>query len=155
MGCPTYRLATAADSDIIIDFSRRLNEEDPNFTGEFHFDETGVCNALNQLLTNPALGRVWLICANESPIGFVILCFGFSLESHGLDAVIDEIYLAADHRGLGIGTAALQFVEAEARRLGVKRLYMEVERANSRAITVYQKLGFEDLGRSLMNKRLK
>lgn len=151
---PTYRPATAADIDAIVDFSCRLNQEDPDFTGEFHFDEAGVRDALHQLLANPALGRVWLICADDSPIGFVALCFGFSLESHGLDAVIDEIYLAADYRGRGIGTAAMQFVEAEARRLGVKRLYLEVERANQRAVAVYHNLGFEDLGRFLMNKRL-
>lgn len=154
MSQPTFRLATPADSDTILDFSRRLNEEDPNFTGDFHFDEAGVRVALDQLLANPALGRVWLICANETPIGFVALCFGFSLESHGRDAVIDEIYLTAGYRGQGIGAAAMQFVEAEARRLGLKRLYMEVERANTRAMAVYQKLGYEDLGRFLMNKRL-
>lgn len=150
----TFRPATPAEVDTVVQFSRRLNEDDPSFTGDFHFDEAGVRNAIAQLVRDESLGRLWLICVDDAPVGYVALCFGFSLESHGRDGVIDEIYLLPTYRRQGLGTAAIQFVEAEARRLGVKRLYLEVERPNSAAVALYSRLGFQDLGRFLMNKYL-
>jgi ribosomal protein S18 acetylase RimI-like enzyme len=152
---PDFRLANDSDIDAVVEFSRRLNEEDPDFTGDFHFDEAGVRQAATELVADPALGRLWLIEQQNATIGYVALCFGFSLESHGRDAVIDEIYLLPEFRGQGIGTAAMQFVEAKARQLGVKRLFLEAERANLSAVALYQKLGFEDLGRFLLNKYLR
>lgn len=151
----TFRLANSGEIDTVIDFSRRLNQEDPDFTGDFYFNEVGVREATTELVGNPALGRLWLIEQQGAAIGFVALCFSFSLESHGRDAFIDEIYLLPEFRGQGIGTTAMQFVEAEARQLGVKRLFLEAERANIGAVALYQKLGFEDLGRFLLNKPLR
>lgn len=151
----TFRPAIAADIDTILEFSRALNVEDPSFTGQVHFDEPAVRTALVQLLQNPSLGRVWLVYASDRPIGYVVLTLGFSLEYHGLDAFIDEIYLAPTYRGQGIGKQVLAFVENEARRLGVKALHLEVERHNQRARSLYRRLGFSDQERFLLNKWLK
>ncbi len=146
------RPAQPQDIDTLVDFSRRLNREDPTFTGEFHFDEAAICAALTQLLADPSLGRVWLIVAGERPVGYVVLTYGFSLESHGRDALIDEIYLMPDYRDQGVGRRVLQQMEAEARRLGATRLYLEVEQSNTRAQAFYRQLGFEDHHRYLMSK---
>ncbi|MEW5957557.1 MAG: GNAT family N-acetyltransferase [Chloroflexota bacterium] len=149
---PRLRPAAAADIDLIVAFSRRLNQEDPAFTGDFHFDEPAVRGALAQLLADPSLGRVWLICIAAEPVGYVALTFGFSLESHGRDLLIDEIYLLPDYRGRGIGRWVIRQLEAEARGLGIIRLYLEVERPNRRAQAFYRQLGFEDHNRYLMSK---
>ena len=150
----TIRPATPTDIETIVDFSRRLNEEDPSFTGDFHFDTALVRTALAQFLAQPSLGRAWLVDDGTTPIGYVVLTFGFSLESQGQDGIIDEIYLAANYRGQGIGTQLLEFVETEARQSGLKKLYLEVERANTRAQKFYEQHGFEDHHRYLMSKRL-
>ena len=149
---PFLQPATSADLETLLDFSRRLNEEDPSFTGDFHFDQTAVRAALEQLLAEPSLGRVWLISVEERPVGYAVLTYGFSLESHGRDALIDEIYLLADYRGRGIGRWVLQQMEAEARAGGAVRLYLEVERPNNRAQTFYQRLGFTNHNRYLLSK---
>ncbi len=146
--------ATPTDIELILEFSRRLNEEDPTFTGGFHFDETAVQAALTQLLAEPGLGRVWLISVGGAIVGYVVLTFGFSLESHGRDALIDEIYITADFRGQGVGRQVIRQVEVEARRLGAHKLYLEVERPNSRAQTFYRRVGFIDHDRYLMSKLL-
>ncbi len=151
---PFLQPANPADINLILDYSRRLNEEDPAFTGDFHFDEAAVRAALVQLLAEPGLGRVWLITVDKVRVGYVVLTFGFSLESHGRDALIDEIYVTADQRGRGIGRQVIDQVEAEARRLGARKLYLEVERPNSRAQAFYRRLGFIDHNRYLMSKLL-
>ncbi len=148
------RPATPADIDLIVDFSHRLNREDPAFTGDFHFEEAAVRDALAQLLAEPSLGQVRLICDADRPLGYVVLTFGFSLESHGRDLLIDEIYLLPDYRGRGIGRQVINQLEAEARTLGITRLYLEVERPNQQAQAFYRRLGFEDHNRYLMSKWL-
>lgn len=146
--------ATPTDIGLILDFSRQLNEEDPTFTGDFHFDEAAVQAALAQLLVEPGLGRVWLISVGSATVGYVVLTFGFSLESHGRDALIDEIYITTDYRGRGIGRQVIRQVEAEAHRLGAHKLFLEVERPNRRAQAFYRRLGFIDHDRYLMSKLL-
>ena len=148
------KLASLEDVATILAFCCALNEEDPTFTGETYFDEEAIRTALEELVGNPLLGRAWLIYSENAPIGYVVLAFSFSLESHGRDGIIDEIYIAPAYRGRGIGTQVMKSVETEARQLGLKKLYLEVERNNHRAKLLYQKLGFEDFARHLLNKRL-
>jgi GNAT superfamily N-acetyltransferase len=147
--------ATPIDSDLILNYSRALNEEDPDFTGKTHFDEPAVRAALTQLLVNPALGRAWLIVADGTTVGYIVLTFGFSLESHGRDGFIDELYLAPEWRRQGFGAAAVELVSAEAQRLGLQKLYLEVERPNNDARRFYRRLGFADHNRFLLSRRLK
>jgi ribosomal protein S18 acetylase RimI-like enzyme len=55
------------------------------------------------------------------------------------------------HRGLG--RRVLELLEADARVLGVSRLYLEVERRN-RVIGLYRRAGYVDHDRFLMSKFL-
>ena len=48
------------------------------------------------------------------------------------------------HRGRGIGTAMLEALEREARRRGIDRLSLSVERDNP-AVALYERLGFRTL----------
>ena len=150
----TIRPAAPTDIETIVDFSRSLNKEDPTFTGDFHFEADAVHTALTQFLAEPMFGRAWLVSDGGLPIGYVVLTFGFSLESHGRDGIIDEIYIAAEYRGRGIGKRVLEFVETEAHQLGLKKLYLEVERPNTRAQKFYGELGYVDHNRYLMSKLL-
>ena len=152
---PTIQPAAPTDIDVIVEFSRHLNEEDPDFTGEVHFDETTVRAALTKFLTDPALGQAWLIYDDDAPIGYAVLTLGYSLEYHGRDAFIDELYIAAGYRGRGIRRWVMQFVEDEAFKLGVHALHLEVEQANLRAQALYHKLGYEDHKRYLLTKWIK
>lgn len=152
---PTLQPATPSDIETLVEFSRALNQEDPDFTGEIHFDEAAVRTALQEFIGDSKLGRAWLILDGDNPIGYVILTMGYSLEYHGRDAFIDEIYITADYRGRGIGTYVMQLVEDEARTLGVNALHLEVEYGNNQALALYQKMGFENHKRRLLTKWIK
>ena len=61
--------------------------------------------------------------------------------------VFDEIHvnnvaIRPQYRGAGIGTALMQHVLAEARRLGARRATLEVRASNERARRLYERLGF-------------
>lgn len=110
--------------------------------------------ALLALLDKPVLGRIWMICVDEKPVGYMILVFSFSLESNGDTACIDEFYIEPAARGHGLGAAALRFAEDTCRAMGMTALHLESEDTNPRATALYLRHGFVDLGRRLLKERL-
>ena len=59
---------------------------------------------------------------------------------------INNIALRPQYRGRGFGTALMQHVLAEARRLGARRATLEVRRSNEPAQKLYEKFGFTVAG---------
>jgi len=139
-----------ADIDLIVDFMRQFYEFE-----QYPFDDQAASSALERLISDSALGHVWIISEDLTSIGYIVLTLGYSLEYHGNDAFIDEFYIQASHRGKGIGSKALKFVEERAQVLGVRALHLEVERRNKAGQGLYLKSGFENNDRYLMTKLLK
>ena len=118
------------------------------------FDEPKARAALLTFLRDSSLGRAWLIYDQQTPVGYIVLTLGYSLEFLGRDAFIDEFFLAETHRGRGWGRKAMEFVEDYARSQGVRAIHLEVVRSNRNALEVYRKLGFRDREHHLMTKRI-
>lgn len=144
----TFKMAARADIDLLVGFMREFYEYN-----HLSFDESAARQAMEKILQDHSLGRVWLIYDGEQASGYVVLTLGYSLEYHGRDAFIDEIYIRASHRGKGIGAQIIKFVEDVCRELEVQALHLEVERANTKAHEFYHKVGFEDHDRFLLTKR--
>lgn len=145
-----YREATPADKPELL----ALMADYYAFDGH-HFDPDTSAAVLDEFLADQRLGRAWLIEVDGDVAGYMALCIGYSLEFGGRDAFVDEIYLHERFRGRGIGRAALQHMMAEARRLGIKALHLEVDQDNRPARKLYQALGFESRGRfQLMSQAL-
>lgn len=147
MGEAHFHIATEGDTETLIVFMREFYTLD-----SIAFDEGAAREALKQILNDDRLGRVWMITDAARPIGYVVMTLGFSLEFHGRDAFIDELYIEAGNRGRGIGSRVLEFVEAVCRSLDVKALHLEVGRENTGAYYLYRKHGFEDHDRRLMTR---
>ena len=148
---PDFILATYDDVDTLIVMMRDLYAHD----GLAPLDEATARRALLGVIGDDTLGRAFMILLANEVAGYAVLTFGYSLEFHGRDAFVDEIYLRAEYRGLGIGKRALQFLTEVCAAEGVKALHLEVERGNTSAQTVYRKFGFEDHDRYLMTKWLR
>jgi len=143
----TFTVATRADIDTLLVFMSEYYEFD-----HLVFDEAVARTALESLIRDNSLGRVWIIHYVDEAIGYLALTLGYSLEYGGRDAFIDEVYIRSNYRGKGIGTAALAFAEEQCCTLGVRALHLEVERTNTNAYGVYRKVGFVDHERSMMTK---
>ena len=116
------------------------------------FDEARARQALEGILNNELFGRVFLILAEEEVAGYTVLTFGYSLEFHGRDAFVDELFLHERFRGRGLGGQVLEFLAAVCVESGVKALHLEVERKNAAAQRAYEKFGFAGHDRFLMTK---
>ena len=144
---PSFRLAAESDTAALL----RFMEAYYAFDGH-GFDEQKASVALTTLLRDDNLGRVWLILDGEAPVGYVVICFSYSLEWLGRDAFVDEFYLLPEYRGRGWGRKTMVFVENAARSLNVRALHLEVVRQNAAALQVYRKLGFKDRESTFLSK---
>ena len=83
--------------------------------------------------------------------GYGMVSRSYSTETGGICLWIEDIYVQPQYRGQGIGTAFLQFVEGLG---GAVRLRLEAEPENERAMHVYRKAGFRELGYTQLIKEL-
>jgi len=105
-------------------------------------DADDISATIRPLLGNSRYGRVWLIYAGSQPVGYVAVCFGYSIEFAGPDAFIDEMFIVPGQRARGIGRSVLRLLKPLAAALGLKALHLEVARTNERARRLYASTGF-------------
>jgi ribosomal protein S18 acetylase RimI-like enzyme len=146
---PTFDNASDADVAALLIMMREFYAID-----QYRFDEGIARAAVERLLGDGSLGRIWLIREGAETIGYLVLTLGYSLEFHGRDAFVDELYVREGHRHRGVGTQAIAVAEEACRELGVHALHLEVERTNAAGQGLYRKLGFRDHDRYLMTKWL-
>jgi GNAT superfamily N-acetyltransferase len=144
-----FREADARDAAILLALMR-----DFNASQGYSFEPGSAQRALLELLASPSQGRMWLIEVDGVPSGYLALTFGFSLEYGGRDAFVDEFFVHPSARGRGLGRAALSFALAEAARLGIHAVHLEVERGNRSAHALYESLGFIGNQRRLLTHRV-
>ncbi len=99
--------------------------------------------AVAPLLRDDALGSIWLIEEASEPIGYIALCYGYSIEFGGRDAFIDEFFIVPDERGRGIGAEVVSAVKMKAQASGIVAIHLEVDHDNERARRLYRRMGFE------------
>jgi diamine N-acetyltransferase len=144
---PAFRAAAESDAGMLLVFMREYYAFDGH-----GFEEEKARVALVRLLRDGRLGRAWLIFDGAIPAGYVVICFGYSLEWLGRDAFIDELFLRAEYRGRGWGRKAIESVETAARALDVTTLHLEVVEENTTALEVYRRLGFKQHASTFMSK---
>jgi ribosomal protein S18 acetylase RimI-like enzyme len=148
---PTFRVAQNSDLDTVLAFMLELSRED-QLPDQRALDSSRARSALTDLVNDPSRGTVWLICDGDTPVGYLALTFGYSLEFHGRDAFVDELYIRPTHRGRGWGTRAMGHAETVALGRMVRAIHLEVGRKNIAAQAFYRKAGYEDHDRYLMTK---
>ena len=60
-------------------------------------------------------------------------------------AELKRMYVAAEHRGTGLGRRLVAALEAEARRLGARRMVLETGVRQAAALALYRRAGFEPI----------
>lgn len=147
----SLRRATAEDAGTLMPLMRAYHE----FEGIGATDAERLDTIRPLLGGDDDLGMVWLIEAAGGAVGYIALCFGYSIEFGGRDAFVDEFFIVEAERGRGLGREALELVKSKAAEAGVRVLHLEVARTNTAAKTFYGKAGFQSRERfHLMSCRL-
>jgi len=108
-------------------------------TDQHTFDPDRVTRALVPLLEDDAHGVVYLV---DNEQGYVVITWGYSLESGGREALIDEIYLR--RRGEGRGGKVMDALFDDMAARGVVKMFLETETHNRRARRFYARHGFDE-----------
>ena len=113
-------------------------------------DEDHRRAAIAPLLEGSPHGAIWLIGPKMSPVGYVAVTFGWSIEMGGLDGFIDELWIREKVRGRGMGSEAVATLIKSLKSAGLMALHLEVSPENHRAVTLYGRLGFAKRPYNLM-----
>lgn len=109
-------------------------------------------DCLHDIIQNPVLGIVRLVIIDDAPAGYFVLTFGYSLEYHGRNAVLDEFYIREAYQRKGAGTECLKYIEEYCRTENIIAVHLVVDRVNQRAKDLYHRNGYEVHDRYLMSK---
>jgi GNAT superfamily N-acetyltransferase len=110
---------------------------------------------LEQLLSTPDRGAIWVADAGAGPCGYLLAVFMFSLEHGGMMAEIDEIFVLPEMRSSGIGALLLAVAARDMEARGLRRLQLQLGVENHRGRAFYFKRGFvARAGYELLDKSL-
>ncbi len=98
--------------------------------------------AVSQLLADQSLGDIWLIYCEDLLVGYIAICFGYSIEFAGRDAFLDEFFLKEEARGRGIGGHVVDSLSTQLSATGIKALHLEVDNDNHGAQRFYARHRF-------------
>jgi GNAT superfamily N-acetyltransferase len=131
-------LAGAHDLPRLVELLGMLFAQEAEFTP----DARKQRRALEQILSDATVGRVFVAREAGCVVAMACLLYTVSTAQGGRAGLFEDLVVAPEARGRGVGPALLQFVIEEARKEGLLRLTLLTDRDNERAQALYRKYGF-------------
>ena len=120
---------------------------------EFQPDPGKQKRALEAILSNPGIGRLFVAREGKRVIAMASLLYTVSTAEGGKAAWFEDLVVHPDERKRGIGEALLKHVVEQARADGVLRITLLTDMQNERAQAMYRRAGF--VGSPMKPMRLK
>jgi len=147
---PGWRTSRRSDDDTIVALCLSLYAEDP---GPQPVGAAQVRNTLARLRDEPARGAALVLEVDDRVVGYVLLVSFWSNEAGGVLCTIDELYVEPALRSRGHASALISSLTRGRGPLAEHGVgvSLEVTSANTRALALYQRLGFQ-LGNRLLRQ---
>jgi len=131
--------ADAADIDAMADLLYEL------FTLESDFQPQRAKQlaALQWILDHPAHGRLFVLRDDGCVVGMANALISISTAEGGPVLILEDVILAASHRGNGHGRRLVEHVLRWAASEGMQRITLLADMDNAAALSFYERLGFE------------
>lgn len=142
--------ADAADLDAMAGLLGEL------FTLEADFkpDRARQLAALRWILDHPAHGRLFVVRDGDRVVGMANALIGISTAEGGPVLLLEDLVLAASHRGGGHGRKLVEHVLAWAADQGMSRVTLLADRDNPAALAFYDRLGFAESAMVVRRRKL-
>ena len=118
------------------------------FNREYETPTPGVAVLTERCRDFIESGEMTAVLPAEPEVGIAIIRFRRALWSESpdeLDAYLEELYIAPERRGQGIGRKLLEAVLAAARGRGATRIELGTSTDDHAAIGLYESFGFTNL----------
>lgn len=112
-----------------------------NSTATFHTEPIRIDQLREFLYIDHALYKSYLIRDNDEVVGYCFLTYYKKRQAYDRTAEV-TIYLKHDHCKKGLGRIALEMLEAQAKKLGIKNLLGIITGDNTGSIALFEKLGY-------------
>ncbi|PCE15829.1 hypothetical protein AUC47_11970 [Microbacterium sp. SZ1] len=132
-----YRIRTATPDE-----GPRIAELLHDFNTEFDTDTPGVEVLTRRLRTLLAGPSTFAVIGGEPAIGVALVTIRPNVWSDGPVALLDEMYVAPDERGGGIGGEILRVMVEACQRLGVAEIEINVDESDADTMRFYESHGF-------------
>ena len=131
-------MAEPADQLALVSLMRDFSEEVMAPLSAAHIEA-----ALTPLLNDPTIGDIW-VAEEQGLIGYLVITWGWGIESGGREALIDEIFVDPAWRNMGIASALIEASLARAKGYQTKAVFLETEANNPESRELYKRLGFSE-----------
>lgn len=142
------RKMTEKDRELYIEMAEEFYSSDAVLHSISHenFEKTA-----DEALRSDTYAEIYLLECERKPAGYGLTARTFSQEAGGQVLWIEELYIREKFRSKGLGKEFFSYVE-EKNREKTARLRLEVEEDNTRAISLYKRLGYVPLDYKQMVK---
>jgi GNAT superfamily N-acetyltransferase len=130
--------ATLDDINALCDLLAVLFSQEAEFKPDYQAQQTG----LQAIISNPDIGIILLARHNDKVVAMVSLLFSISTALGGRVAMLEDMVVLPDKRGLGIGSILLNAAIKTARESGCQRITLLTDSDNEIAHKFYEKQGF-------------
>lgn len=145
----TIRRAVEADGPQLLDLLAAYSVE-----VETSLDQEHLSSAMLPLIKRPELGDLLVAQQGDDLIGYVVITWGWGIESGGAEALVDEMYVVDAYRNQGVGTLLMTAALERAKEQEVKVVFLETESDNPESRALYDRLGFEIESSIWMSRRI-
>lgn len=121
---------------------------------DFRPDGDKQRRGLQLILANPGLGRLFVLRLGGEVVGMANVLTSVSTAEGASVAILEDVIVAAPHRGRGLGRRLLEHVIAWAGAAGMARISLLTDADNERAQATYARLGFSPSAMRVMRKPL-
>lgn len=135
---PSVRAASTNDTPQLV----RLMGEFYAESG-YSLDSEWAAASFHSLLSNPALGGVWVAYVSARTSGYVVLSVRYAMEDGALSAHIEDLFVRPEFRRQGAATALLDALLAASASRGCRSLHVEVGCENRAAMALYAGYGLQ------------
>lgn len=117
-------------------------------------DRDRQLRGLRCVLDTPTQGRLFVLRIDGKVAGMANVQTVVSTAEGGRVAQLEDVIVAAPHRGAGHGRALIEHVCAWAKTEGLTRVTLLADKDNTPALAFYARLGFEPSAMVVRRKRL-
>ena len=102
-----------------------------------HFEQ-----GFDEMMRSDVYVQGYMLVCDGNNVGYCVTMKTYSVEAGGITIWIDELFVLEEYRSKGLGRELCKYIEENGDKK-LRRIRLEVELENGRAISLYKKMGFE------------
>ena len=102
-----------------------------------HFEQ-----GFDEMMRSDVYVQGYMLVCDGNNVGYCVTMKTYSVEAGGITIWIDELFVLEEYRSKGLGRELFKYIEENGDKKH-RRIRLEVELENGRAISLYKKMGFE------------